>query len=273
MSDSNAASRAAKTLRRVTLVVAVIAGAASWAASVAAQTDAEPREGIFSVQRIEISFYGGYIGGATYLELPPLGTPLTNDTALDLILDYRGQVPSTPVQAPKKVIESGWKAGGTAAFHLTPNFGMALFGEYGAQEAVFTGRRVIDEVLQPDREEIDRTTMTSFAGGAQIVYHVGRERKYPVRPLLTLGFGGILNRFPDTDDVGALYLKYGVGLSFPVASKWRGFVTFDSRIFTWETDEVALNSTLQFPGLLAGLTWRYFVPEDADPDPPYWDAY
>ena len=228
--------------------------------------DEEEDEALFRVQRIELSFYGGYLGGDTYLQLPPLLTPLTNDTALDEILDFSGQSPDPPVEAPTKSIESGWKAGGNAAFYLSPNFGMMLFGEYGRQEAVFTGRRVIDEVLQPNREEIDRADLTTYAGGVQMIYHIGRERKYPVRPFVNLGFGGILNQFSDTDDVGALYFTYGLGLGFPIAGNIRGFVGVDARLFTWETDEVSLNSTLQFPSVLAGLTWRYVVPEDVPDD-------
>lgn len=220
----------------------------------------------FRVQRIELSLYGGFVGGTTYLELPVLLTRLTNDTALDQVLDYSGNSPSTPVQAPKKVMESGWKSGGSATFYASPNFGLSIFGEYGQQEAVFTGRREIDEVLQDERTEIDRTTVSTFAGGTQIIYHVGRERKYPVRPILSLGFGGILNSFPDADDIGALYLSYGIGVGFPIVGNWRGSVGFDSRVYTWETEEVSLDSTLQFPAVTFGITWRYNVPEDAGED-------
>lgn len=260
--------RPASAFRRAVLLTVVLcAGLGLRTLDAFAQEEGEASPGpSFRVQRIELSLYGGMVGGTTYLELPILGTPLTNDTALDQILDFSGEAPSTPVEAPKKLVESGWKSGGSATFYLSPNFGMAIFGEYGKQEAVFSGRRVIDEVLQAERTEIDRTTMSTFAGGAQIVYHVGRERKYPVRPVLSLGFGGILNAFPDTDDIGALYLNYGIGMGFPIKGSWRGYVSFDSRIYTWETEEVALDSTLQFPAVTLGLTWRYVVPEDAEAD-------
>lgn len=254
--------------RRIAFTALVVLTSCGWLHEPAFAQEAagEEQPGGFRVQRIELSLYGGYVGGTTYLELPILGTPLTNDTALDQILDYSGQSPSTPVQAPKKVMESGWKSGGSATFYASPNFGLSLFGEFGQQEATFTGRREIDEVLQLERTEIDRTTVSTFAGGTQIVYHIGRERKYPVRPIVSLGFGGILNSFPDTDDIGALYLSYGIGVGFPILGNWRGSVGFDSRIYTWETEEVSLDSTLQFPAVTIGLTWRYNVPEDAGED-------
>jgi hypothetical protein len=222
----------------------------------------EEEEPLLRIRRIEMSFYGGMMGGETYLSLPAPLTELTNDTARDDILDFSGEVPDPPVQAPEKEIETGYTVGGRVTFFLNENFGMQLFGEFGQADAVFRGRRVIETEIVDEVTEIDRATMTTFAGGGKVVYHLGREKRNPRRPFVHLGFGGILNQFSDTDDVGALFFTAGGGYGFPIAGGLRGFVSADMRLYTWETDEVSLDSTLLFPSVTAGLTWRYDVPDE-----------
>jgi hypothetical protein len=243
--------------------------------------DASDDQGLFRVERIEISGFGSWIGGETYLELPPPLTPLTNDTGATDILDFSGNVPqpagpNSSVIAPTKRVEPGWQAGFGTTFYLTPNFGISLTGAYGQQEAVFTGQvQRIEEEPDPDvpggvievevvdpRSEIDRTTITTWSGTAGIIYHILPERKYSTRPFVTLGIGGILNQFPDTDDISALTWNAGLGVGFPVYKNFRGFVSTALRFYVWETEEVALNQSLVFPEISAGIVWRYFVPED-----------
>ena len=240
-----------------------------------AQADDEG-ESVLQVERIELTLYGGSVWGDVFLDLPVPLDELTNDTANDQILDFAGEAPDPPVEAPFKEIELGFMIGGQASFFVNPNFAMTLYGEWGQSEAVFTAqpRRVIERVgpggqiqtiveLDP-RTEIDRATMTSFAGGARIAYHLGNERRTSRRPYVTLGFGGILNQFPDTDDNGALFFTAGAGLSFGISGPWRAFVGASMRLYTWETDEVALDPTLVFPSINAGITYRYIVPEDTE---------
>ena len=231
-----------------------------------AQTADEEEEPLLRVYRIEMSLYGGMMGGDTYLSLPAPLDDLTNDTARDDILDFSGEVPDPPVQAPEKEIETGYVVGGRVSFFLNENFGMQLFGEFGQADAVFRGRRVIEEEIVDEVTEIDRATMTTFAGGAKAVYHLGRERRNPRRPFVHLGFGGILNQFSDTDDVAALYFTAGGGYGFPIAGSVRGFVSADLRLYTWETDEVSLDASLLFPSVSAGITWRYNVPDEVFED-------
>ena len=226
----------------------------------------EEEEPLLRVRRIEMSLHGGMMGGETYLSLPAPLTELTNDTARDDILDFSGEVPDPPVQAPEKEIETGYVVGGRVTFFLNENFGMQLFGEFGQADAVFRGRRVIETEIVDEVTEVDRATMTTFAGGGKVVYHLGRERRNPRRPFVQLGFGGILNQFSDTDDVGALFFTAGGGYGFPITGALRGFVSADMRLYTWETDEVSLDSTLLFPSVTAGLTWRYDVPEEVFED-------
>jgi len=247
-------------------------------------TDSE-EEALFRVQRIEISVFGSWLGGVTYLDLPAPLTPLTNDTAANNILDFSGEVPrplgpNSTVLAPIKEIEPGWQAGMSTVFYLTPNFGIALTGSYGKADATFTGE-ILEIVEEPDpsdpngtidvevlhpRSEIDRATMTTWAGEAGIIYHILAERKHNTRPFVTLGIGGILNQFTDTDDVSALTWNVGLGLGFPVYGSFRGFIEAGLRFYVWETEEVDLDETLVFPELSAGLTWRYMVPDEVIED-------
>ncbi|NNK48742.1 MAG: hypothetical protein HKP01_07705, partial [Gemmatimonadetes bacterium] len=252
----------------------------------------DDEKGLFRVERIEISGFGSWIGGATYLELPPPLTELTFDTGAQDILDFSGLVPqpagpNSSVIAPRKEIEPGWQAGGATTFYLTPNFGISLTGTIGQADAVFTGQverieerpdpdnpgQTIDVTIREPRSEIDRTTVTTWTGTAGIIYHILPERKYNTRPFVTLGIGGILNQFPDTDDVSALTWNVGLGVGFPVYKSFRGFVSTGLRFYVWETDEVDLDQTLVFPEISAGIVWRYYVPEDEEepvlpaPDP------
>jgi hypothetical protein len=244
--------------------------------SAAAQAN-DDDDHLFQVERIEIAAFGSWLGGASYLDLPPPLTPLTNDTAADNILDFGGLAPDPRVEAPHKELEPGWTAGMSTTFYLTPNFGLSLTGAFGQSDAVFTGQEVfvvpdpedplgqdVIEVLQP-RTEIDRATVSTWTGTAGIVYHILAERKHNTRPFVTLGIGGILNQFPDTDDVSALTWNVGLGVGFPIAGSFRGYVSTQLRFYVWETDEVDLDETLVFPEISAGIVWRHIVPE-AEPE-------
>ena len=245
--------------------------------SAAAQTRAED-DNLFRVERIEVAAFGSWIGGTSYLDLPAPLTPLTNDTASQDILDYGGLPPDPEVIAPHKELEPGWMAGMSTTFYLTPNFGLALTGAFGQSDAVFTGQQVFilpdpddplgqDEIEVPQpRSEIDRTTVSTWTGTAGIIYHILAERKHNTRPFVTLGIGGILNQFPDTDDVSALTWNVGLGIGFPIAGSFRGYVSTQLRFYVWETDEVDLDETLVFPEITAGIVWRHMVPEQEPED-------
>lgn len=255
---------------------ATAAGLVDDAAAQVAQED----DHLFRVERIEISAFGSWLGGATYLDLPAPLTELTFDTGANDILDFSGEVPrpegpNSSVIAPHKEIEPGWQAGLATTFYLTPNFGISLSGSYGRADAAFTGE-VLEVIEEPDpsdpnatidvevlhpRSEIDRATVTTWAGEAGIIYHILAERKHSTRPFVTLGIGGILNQFADTDDVSALTWNVGLGVGFPIVSSFRGFVEAGLRFYVWETDEVDLDETLVFPELSAGIVWRHMVPE------------
>jgi hypothetical protein len=81
-------------------------------------------------------------------------------------------------------------------------------------------------------------------------------------PYVTLGFGGLLNKFPETDDVGALYFQYGGGFSFKLTGAFRVRAGASFTLFSWDQEEVSLNSTVTYPAFTLGVTWRHEVPEE-----------
>lgn len=238
---------------------------------------------LLQIRRIELSAFGGLLGGATWLELPQIeDEQLTSDRGASRILDFSGN-PVPELKAPQKEFESGWTLGGSASFYIGANFGVQLAGSYGKMDAVLTG---YDPVAK-SRFEADRLSVDILRGSGSMIYNVGRESKLLVRPFFTLGFGGILlkelglsSNLPDESsapqptgnddvsqsrDVTALFFQYGLGVSAPLYGSFRAEIGANFSLYTFETDEVALDSTIQFPAAYIGIAWRYEVDEDAQP--------
>lgn len=213
--------------------------------------------GLFQVVRIELAMWGGFLGGDSFLQLPDiLDENQTFDTGAAQIVDFNGQ-PRKDLRAPLKYLQDGRLIGGTASFYLGPNFGMQLSGSWATAEAVLTGHAGNGRRFVADRSDVDLITV-----GGSIVYNLGKERKWRgMRPFVNLGFGGILNKFPGVDDVGAVYFNYGGGLSYPVWNSWRVEAMAHWRLYTWDTDEIARDETVQMPTVSIGFAWRHDVPD------------
>jgi hypothetical protein len=245
--------------------------------------DADKGTPLMQIRRIELSLFGGMLGGDTWLDLPAIqDEQLTSDRGASRILDFSG-TPQPDLRAPRKNFESGWMLGGTATFYVGSNFGLQLNGSYGQLDAVLTGRTVTD----PTRYEVDRLRVGVVRGGGNVIYNIGREVKLPIRPFVTLGFGGILLQElglssnisesgagseegssvepSTTRDVTALYFQYGLGVSAPLIGNFRAELGANFSLYTFETDEVALDATIQFPAAYVGIAGRYEVPEEAAP--------
>lgn len=228
----------------------------------------------FGLNRIELSLYGGWFGGATFLDLPVIAEA-ANDLGATDILDFSGNPLGRPhypgqIDAAKKEIEDGWMAGFGAAFFLSPSFAIELVGSYGSSEASVTGQYVDQENLPeedptPGRFEWDRSSMDWIMGGANMLYVFSPDRK--VKPFVQLGLGGILNRFPKTDDTGALYFSFAAGARYQLSERLDVEAQYQSVLFTWDQDEVALNETVQYPMVTLGLVWKYEVPEETPAQP------
>jgi hypothetical protein len=217
------------------------------------ELDSEP---IFEIIRIDLNLFGGYLWGAEYMSLPDILDPdQTFDRGANQIVDFSGSSQEF-LRAPTKKIEAGPAIGGSASFYLGENFGMQLFGAYSLNKAKLLGHT--DD--NPTRREIDESDVEVFRGGANIIYHLGREVKWPTRPFVILGFGGVLNQFPAVEDVSAMYFMYGGGVSGPLFGNFRFEVGTNFTLYSWETDEIALDAVITLPSVYAGVTWRYNVP-------------
>lgn len=233
-------------------------------ANVLEEGEAEGVEpGLFSVERIELTTFGGRMWGADYLALPDIFDPdRTFDTGANDIQAFSPDTDLRGIRAPRKTIEDGIYLGGAASFYLSPNFAMQLFGQYGQSEAVITGLRGDGS---EDRVEYDRSDVTMLSGGGNILYHIGKEKKRRggrklFRPYVNLGFGGILNKFPETDDATSVYFLYGGGISTPLGENFRAQLGANFQLFTWETEETSLDETITIPTVGLQLVWRYDVP-------------
>jgi hypothetical protein len=221
------------------------------------------------LHRIEISLSGGWFGGVTYLDLPPIA-PDANDLGARDILDFSGIPlgrPKYPAQidAAQKTVEDGFYGGVGATFFMSPTFGIELAVAYGVSQASVTGQyrdqqNLPEEDPTPGRFEWDRTDMSWISGGANMLYVFSPERK--LRPFVQLGLGGILNRFPTADDVGGLYVEFGAGLRVQVSPKMDVKFQVQSSIFTWDQNEVDRNETVMYPAASVGLVWKYEVPDE-----------
>ncbi len=239
-----------------TFLFLIVVGLSSKA--LAQESEEEESEPLFQVQRIDIRVFGGVSGGEQYLKLPAITDPLTNDTAKDQILDFSGNpaIDSGLAQAPEKDLESGYFGGVDAAFYLSEAFGFFLSGSLTRANAVLTGQT---DPFAP-RREFDRTNVTTLSTRVGVIYQIGKARKLPIRPYVSLAFGGLLNRFDNVDDITALSFDLGGGVSFALTETLRGQIGTGIQFYSWKTDEVALDKTMIIPQASAGIVWRYTVP-------------
>jgi hypothetical protein len=233
------------------------AGPSPAAKSAAAAPPAEGKP-IFQVQRIELSLFAGPFFGATYLQLPDIfDVQRTRDLGASDILDFSGRplraADSSPIRAPHKKLENGTLFGGAATFYLSDRFGLELRGVYGKTQATVTGHTD----RNPTVYEWDRSNVSVYQGGANMVYQVSRGK---LRPYFNLGFGGILNNYPRTRDVGALYFLWGGGLHYPLSPRLSAQLSVDASLYSYKNNEIIFNETITLPMISAGLTWRHDVP-------------
>jgi hypothetical protein len=265
--------RAAQTAWSLAVMVALFSMLT--ARIVSAQPVAETEESsrsILSVTRIEVTAFGGLQGGGTFLALPPIDDPTrTFDTAADQVLDFSGMSLPGDLEAVQKQIEDAPLLGAKASFFFGSNFGMQLIGSYAKTEASLTAQYKSDLDYETDppageRFEYDRSDVSILKGGGNITYNIGKERKMKIWPYVSLGFGGLLIKYPETDDMGALYFLYGGGISLKLGGSIRLQLGADFTLFSYDQDEVNLNETMTLPAFTLGLTWRHEVPDEMTMD-------
>ncbi len=270
----------ARAILRTAFAVALSAVVATAAGTAWAQKSADAKKGeeqtlpSGTIKRIELSLFGGWFGGVTFLSLPPIA-PQTTDLGASDILDFDGDPLAPPkypgqIDATHKYVEDGYWGGITATFFVSDAFGLELIGAYGKSQAVVTGQyRDIDLVdkdhpfYDPSQDEgsfqWDQSDMSWIQGGVNMVYVFG-HRKF--KPYLLLGIGGLLNSFPNSTSTGALYFQYGGGFRYELSDALDVKLGLSSSLFTWDQDEVSLNQTVQYPMASLGLIWKYHVPPE-----------
>lgn len=241
--------------------------AAPAAPPAARQEESAPRKAIFQVQRIELALFGGPFAGATYLELPDIqDIDRTRDLGATEILDFSGRplrsADNEEIRAPRKELDGSIIVGGSATFFLGDRFGLSLRAAYGKTEATVTGFTDGDRERTPagqatERYEWDRSDASIVQGGSSMVYHIGKSK---LRPWVTLGFGGILNSYPETDDVAALYFLYGGGLRYPISKQLVAQIGIESTLYSYDNDEILYDETITLPMITLGVSWRHDVP-------------
>ncbi len=249
-----------KAALAVAPVVLVLSSSIALAQAPAVAEEDEGTGATIEVKRIELTLFGGSQSGAQYLDLPALFDEIrTFDQGADDILDFQGAAMPSNIRAPRKEYETSPVLGGSASFYLGPSFGFQLYGSYTSTTAILTGFDINDPL--EERFEVDTSDMTIMAGGTNIIYNLGNERKTKIRPYFQLGFGGILNQFPEQDDVGGLYFLYGAGLSLPIKGPVRFQAGAHYTLYSFDQDEIAQDSVINTPSFTIGLTWRHDVPE------------
>ncbi len=69
------------------------------------------------------------------------------------------------------------------------------------------------------------------------------------------GFGGVINRFSNLDDVGGLFLVGTAGLRRPVTDSIGAFLQFDATTFAMGRDELHYTKTVLFTDVTAGFSF------------------
>jgi hypothetical protein len=242
------------------------------------QKDEDTQRALGHIKRIEISVFGGYFAGLKFLSLPPLA-PDTTDLGSSEILDFDGDALTQPkypgqIDAVEKKVQNGVFAGASATFYMTDAFGLELIGAYGRTKAKITGQYLdpssvdqnhpkFDPSQLDGRFEWDSSDMNWIQGGVNMVYVFGKRT---LRPYLLLGFGGVLNSFPNADSVGALYFEYGGGFRYELREGLALRLGLSSSLFSWSQKEVDLNRSVQYPMVSFGVIWKHIVPPEVYQD-------
>ncbi len=262
----------------VAVLLALLALLLSTSASAQPKKKDENEHKLGQIRRIELSFFGGWFGGVTYLSLPPIA-PQTTDLGAAQILDFSDDLLAQPkypgqIDATEKSVDSGYFGGLSATFFLTDAFGLELIGAYGQSQAKITGEYqdpngvdmqnpFYDPSQANGRFQWDRSDMTWVQGGANMVFIFGKRT---LRPYLLIGLGGVLNSFPNANSVGALYFQYGGGFRYELSDRLALKMGISTALFSWSQDEIDLNRAVQYPMASIGIIWKHEVPPEAYQD-------
>lgn len=236
-----------------------------------ADADAEPELtwDSYKVKAYTIQIFGGVFGGDEYLNLPVTGDRTYLQDGSNLVMGYDGTWWETEelnydhYRGPVKELEDGNTFGVKVGAYLSGNFHLDLVLAYSSSEAVLTMTNVED----PDNfvvEEIDRDpSVEIFRGSLQAIYDVNQVDLFGIEPYLGFGFGGVINRFSQLEDVNGLFLVGTIGLRRQVVGNASAFVQFDLTNFSMDRDELHYTESVTYTDITAGISFYLdTVPSD-----------
>jgi hypothetical protein len=227
----------------------------------------------YTVKAYTVQIFGGWFGGAEYLNLPVKGPRTYLQGGYDPVMSYSGSwferregpggLDYDKYDAPIKRIDDGFTAGLKLGSYLADNFHIDIAFAYSATQAVLTmvNKEDPDDLV---REEIDRDPNVQVLRGAlQIMYDLDEFRILGFSPYLGLGFGGIITRFSNLPDVGGLFLVGTFGLQRTIVGNASVFVQADLTTFSMSRDELHYTKSVTYKDLSAGISF-YFDTVPAD---------
>lgn len=256
----------------------LLSAAVALAQEAPAAADADPLEdeGVeeetwdsYAVKAYTIQVFGGLFGGDTYLELPVMGDQTEVEEGIQRVMSFDGdwweldELDYTIYDGPTKTIEDGQTAGICIGTYLADSFHLDLSLAYTKTEALLTMVNTED----PDNlvvEEIDRDTdVTVLRGALKAMYDLNQVDFFGIRPYLGFGFGGVITRFSELDDVGGLFLVGTAGMSRKFGDTASVFAQFDLTTFAMSRDELEYTKTVTFTDMVMGVSFYLDrVPED-----------
>lgn len=215
----------------------------------------------YTVKAYSIQLFGGAFGGAEYLNLPVKPDRTYVAPGSDLVMSYDGTWWETDelnyniYDGPIKTIEDGYTLGLKVASYLADDFHLDLVFSYSATEAVLTMVN-LEDPENTFREEIDRDAgVQVFRGALEMTYDFDSFRVLGIYPYLGFGFGGVINRFSNLEDVNGLFLLGTAGLQRHVAGTASVFLEFDFTTFSMGRDELHYTKSVNYTDIAAGVSF------------------
>jgi len=223
----------------------------------------------YSIKAYTIRIFGGRFGGDEYLNLPVLGPRTFEEINANRVMSYDGtwwepgELDYRIYDGPVKRIEDGYTFGLTIGAYLADQFHMDITFAYSSTEAVLTMVNTED----PDnqfREEIDRDpSVQVFRGSLQLTYDLDNFQFLGFHPYIGFGFGGVINRFSNLDDMGELFLVGTAGFQRQFSEQISFFMQANAATFAMGREELHYTTTMTYTDLTAGLSFFFdAVPAD-----------
>jgi len=239
--------------------------AAAPAATDPLEVDAEPEPELgwddYSIKAYTVQIFGGSFKGARYLELPVKPDRTQVELGSDRVMSFDGtwwepdELDYNIYDAPIKTIEDGFTVGMRLGCYLAEQFHMDLSVSYSSSEAVLTMMNLQDPE-NPFREEIDRdSSVQIFRGGLSMMYDFTRFQAFGIHPSLGFGFGGVINRFSNLEDVSGLYLVGTASLQRRLFGTASAFLEYDLTAFSMSRDELHYTKSVTYSDIVVGVSF------------------